>query len=78
MSLIIPAGNPKSPESVRVWRFRGVPKCAVCEGMGYRRVPRNSKKTENGTTHDLVLRECATCAGTGDGPDQDEVARKGP
>lgn len=71
VSLVLVHGDRRSPESISVWRFEGTPKCGVCDGRGYRLLPRNFRWGDKpgDALLDLLLRECATCAGTGDRPD---------
>lgn len=63
-------------DSVQVWRFKGVPKCRVCDGRGWRSLPRNMRLEPSPALVDLELRECATCAGTGDDPSGSEAERR--
>lgn len=74
MSLVLVHGDRRSPESISVWRFRGTPACPVCDGRGYRLLPRNFRHGtgESDALVDLLLRECATCAGTGDKQEADQ------
>lgn len=74
MSLVLVHRDDKGRvDSVSVWRFEGVPKCGVCDGRGWRQLPRNLRNVGTGeAVLDLELRECATCAGTGDAPSGSE------
>lgn len=68
MSLVLPHRDDEGRvDSVQVWRFGDVPPCQVCDGSGWRRVPRNMRlDAKPFALVDLELRECATCSGTGD------------